>query len=126
MSERLTHEAVANLYPRIKLSIYDVPRGWLPLIPPVLSRIMRAMPDDPEAWVHLDGDERWGRLRLLLTTDRVNEAGYRSMQGACAYAEKAAEHLCQRCGAAGAAHGLVRGWYVTMCPTCKRDREDGR
>lgn len=91
------------------------PEGWVDIVKEALKNAKALDPNLKVTQIK----EKFGGLRLYVDSDdpMVNRI--------VADTEKKSMKVCQKCSAPGE-HQTVRGWYVTMCETCKKERENYR
>ncbi|HOD33278.1 MAG TPA: hypothetical protein PKO12_07355 [Holophaga sp.] len=94
--------------------------GWFAILEqlsPRLEAICTALPPEEEAPVALQVKEKFGGLRFYLSR-RTPE-----IVALIAEASAACESTCEVCGHPGE-NVEIRGWYQTVCPWCRKEKEE--
>jgi len=96
--------------------------GWFAILEQLslrLEALCMALPLQEEAPVALQVKEKFGGLRFYLSR-RTPE-----MVALIAEASEACERTCEVCGHPGE-NAEIRGWHQTLCPWCRKEKEQRR
>lgn len=93
-----------------------IPEGWRSIVESLCERLSAAIADDAEAEVALlDMKEKYGGLRLTVSTLGLSEHASEAVGLALDLAEARSTRTCELCGER--ARLMQRaGWYATRCP----------
>ncbi|KAA0121722.1 hypothetical protein CIW48_22410 [Methylobacterium sp. P1-11] len=93
----------------------SVGEGWRALVERACARIADACAGVPAAEVAILGiEEKWGTLRLTVSTLDLCETASAAVDLAVDLAEARSLHVCETCGAPGR-FSVKHGWYATVC-----------
>lgn len=99
-----------------------VGKGWQPIIEKLHAELLKIDPGYKVAQIK----EKFGELRYYFSFSEDAEPEQREqMDKLVADAERQANKTCENCGEP-AKTKLHRGWYLTLCDTCGKEREATR
>jgi hypothetical protein len=98
-----------------------VPDGWRAVVETACRRLNDAIAADPTAeLVVLDIGEKWGELRIDVSSIGLNDAPREAVQLAVDLAEARSAHVCELCGGPGRLVTRNR-WLATRCEADAQD-----
>lgn len=95
-------------------------RGWYPLIVRLDAQLAAL---DPGYTVH-QVKEKFGELRFYMTSEADTDI-QAEMHALIEEAEQASMRICEDCGSDGELSRSARGWYRTLCVSCRADSDRG-
>lgn len=94
----------------------SIPEGWRSIAEALCERLSTAIVDEPEAEIALlDMKEKYGGLRLTVSTLGLSEQASDTVGLALELAEARSTRTCELCGEPGRLMQRA-GWYVSRCP----------
>jgi hypothetical protein len=91
---------------------FSIGQGWYPL----MYDLLQALVDLGWSGTITQVKEKFGSLRFYAT--RLTE----TMDAVVNRTENQSSTTCELCGVAGSIH-VIRGWLITLCPACARNKE---
>ncbi len=93
----------------------EVPDGWRSIVETACRRFEKAVADEPDAELSvLDMKEKYGTLRLGVSTIHLGAVAYEAVTLAVDLAEARSAYVCDTCGRRGR-FSRRGGWYATRC-----------